>query len=272
MGAFAVVHPFPSALNALLVVGLALVAGATVGTAGTLGIAMLGIQFAIGAVNDLVDAPADALVKPSKPLVTGAVSARTAVTVAFATATVGVAIAAVYGPIVLALMLGMLGAGLAYDLVLKRTALAGMAFAVAFALLPVYVWWAVAGTLPPRPELLLPVAALAGPTLQLANGLVDLERDALTGVRGPVVLLGRRRSVIALILLEIIVHGLAIATLVVGSAESSLTVGAVVVAGAIAASGLALSAERRVRARELGWRAQALAIALLGIGWTLSVS
>lgn len=238
----------------------------------TLGLAMLGIQFAIGAVNDLVDAPTDASVKPSKPLITGAISVRMTVAVAAAAATVGLSISAAYGPIVLALMLGMLAAGLAYDLVLKPTAFAGIAFAIAFPLLPVYAWWAVTGTLPPRAELVLPVAALAGPTLQLANGLVDLERDARTGIRGPVVLLGHRRSLMALVLLESVVHGLAIATLVVGGTEGSLTTGAVLVAGATAALGVTLSAARRIQAREWGWRAQAIAITLLATGWTLSVN
>lgn len=238
----------------------------------TLGLAMLGIQFAIGAVNDLVDAPADAVSKPYKPLITGAISVRTTAAVAVVAATAGLLIAAAYGPIALMLMLVMLSSGLAYDLVLKPTAFAGLAFAVAFPLLPVYVWWAVATTLPPRPDVLLPVAALAGPTLQIANGLVDLEGDHLTGMRGPVVLLGHRRSLLVLVLLEGIVHGIGIITLVIAGAERAVTIGCVLAAGVMAALGVMMSASPAVAVREVGWRAQAMAIALLGIGWTLSVT
>ena len=36
--------------------------------------------------------------------------------------------------------------------------------------------------LPPRLELLLPIAAVAGPALQLSNGLVDIERDRAGGI------------------------------------------------------------------------------------------
>jgi 4-hydroxybenzoate polyprenyltransferase len=78
----ALVHPFPSALNAVLVVALVMIAGGTVATAATLGLAMLGLQFCIGAANDWFDVDLDARAKPAKPIPAGLVTRRTAAVVA----------------------------------------------------------------------------------------------------------------------------------------------------------------------------------------------
>ena len=51
LGRLALLHPFPSALNALLVAVLASVAGASSVTAVTLAVAMAGFQVAIGALR-----------------------------------------------------------------------------------------------------------------------------------------------------------------------------------------------------------------------------
>src|SRR5450756_873168 len=81
-GLVRLVHPFPSALDAAVTFALALVAGATAGRAALLGVAMLTIQFSIGAFNDVLDAPADAVAGRSKPLVDGRIPARVALGVA----------------------------------------------------------------------------------------------------------------------------------------------------------------------------------------------
>ena len=65
--ALRVVHPFPSFLNSALVLGLALIAGAPLPRAALLAVGMLGLQFAIGATNDVVDLPRDIGAKPWKP-------------------------------------------------------------------------------------------------------------------------------------------------------------------------------------------------------------
>ena len=209
----AVVHPFPSIVNAILVFALYLLAGGAVPGALALGAGMLGLQFAIGAVNDLADEGADAVAKPAKPIPSGLVTRRTAIGVAGAGTLVGVAAYAVHGPLPLVLAVGMLACGLAYDLGLKGLGLGWLCYAVAFPLLPLSTWLAAAGTLPPRAELLLPVAALAGPTLQLANGLVDLERDGIAGVRSLSRWLGRRGSILVLAVLSAAVYGVAWASL-----------------------------------------------------------
>lgn len=254
----------------MLVIGLALVAGAGAATAVVLGLGMLGIQFAIGAANDWFDVELDALSKPAKPIPAGIVSRREAVVVAVVSGGGGLAAAALVGPVPAILAGLMLGAGLAYDALLKPTAWGWLAFAVAFPLLPIYAWYGAAAALPPRPELLLPVAALAGPTLQLANGLVDVERDAAGGIRGLAGRLGRRRALAALVLLQLVINGLAWATLVADSHMSGEGRLIVVAASGLTLVGVVLSAAFDPARREWGWRCQAAAIALLAIGWLMS--
>src|SRR5260221_5524484 len=55
LGIGRLVHPFPSILAALVTVAIAVVAGGEPAVAIPLGLAMLAIQFAIGAINDLAD-------------------------------------------------------------------------------------------------------------------------------------------------------------------------------------------------------------------------
>jgi 4-hydroxybenzoate polyprenyltransferase len=269
--AVALVHPFPSAVNAALVFALFLVAGGTPQGAVALGLGMLGLQFAIGAVNDLADAHADAAAKPWKPIPSGLVSRRAATGVALAGVLVALGAYAVNGPLAFTLALAMLGCGLAYDLGLKDAGLGWLCYAVAFPLLPLSTWLVAAGTLPPRAELLVPVAVLAGPTLQLANGLVDLERDRATGIRSLSLWLGRRDSIIALAALSAAVYGVAWISLL-GSGPPVAALAAVGLATASAGAGIVLSAAARPEVRERGWQLQVVGIALLGGGWLVAVA
>lgn len=279
LAAVRVVHPFPSLLNAALVVTLAALAllrtpvgwARVVPVAGALGLGMLGIQFCIGAVNDVLDASSDALVKPFKPIPRGFVSRGRASVLAAVAGGGALLVAASFGLPVLLMAGAMLGAGLAYDAWLKPTPLAWLCFAVAFPILPVYAWYGAAATLPPHWQVLLPVAALAGPGLQLANGLVDLEGDSRTGLGTLSVRLGRRRAIVLMAGIITLIHALAWSTL--GAASTYSTVPALAVVGpasALALLGLILSSRAAMPLREAGWQAQCLAIALLGVGWLLA--
>ena len=248
-------------------VALFLVAGGDPGGALTLGVAMLALQCSIGAVNDVVDARDDARVKPSKPIPMGLVSRRTAATVGIVGAIVGLVGYLTFGVLVFAMGAAMLGCGLAYDLWLKRAGLGALAFAVAFPLLPLSTWYAAAGTPPPHAELLLPIAALAGPTLQLANSLVDLERDEASGIRSGAVRLGRRRAVALLAGLVALVYGIAWVTLVAGPAVPLPSLALAGCATVLAVAGVILSGREAPASRERGWEAQAAGIALLAAGW-----
>ena len=124
-----------------------------------------------------------------------------------------IVLALTQGPVVAVLALLMLGAGLLYDYRLKPTAWAWACFSVAFALLPVYAWYGSTGQLPPLAQFLLPLAALAGPALQLSNGLVDLERDSAGGLATLATRLGRGRTLAIIAALLIVIYGLAWLTL-----------------------------------------------------------
>jgi 4-hydroxybenzoate polyprenyltransferase len=269
-GALAVLHPFPSIVNAVLVAGLFTLAGGALPSALLLGIGMLGLQFAIGAVNDLADATDDAVAKPWKPIASGKATARAVRAVALVAAGVGLLVYASFGPLLLLMGVAMLGIGLAYDLGLKRAGFGWLCYAAAFPLLPLSTWLAAAGGLPPRPELLLPMAALAGPALQLSNGLVDLESDRAAGIRSPAVRLGPTRTVLLLGVLVAVVYGIAAVSLLAGGASvpALLVIGA---AAACATCGVGLSASRSAAPRERGWQLQAVAIALLAAGWVAAV-
>jgi 4-hydroxybenzoate polyprenyltransferase len=277
LAAVRVVHPFPSLVNAALVAALAALARGRAGddpgtvalVAGGLALGMLGLQFGIGAMNDVLDWRRDAIAKPAKPIPRGLVKRRTATVVAVVAGGGGLLLAAAYGPPVLLMAAAMLGAGLVYDAWLKPTPFAWLCFSVAFPILPVYAWYGATGVLPPHWQVLLPIAALAGPGLQLANGLVDLEADQVAGLATLSVRLGRRRATLLMAGLIVVIHALAWLTLGAVAAPS-LAPPAVALASAIALAGLILSGRPAPSLRETGWEAQCLAIALLGVGWLLA--
>jgi len=253
------------------VAALVTVAGGGPARAVALGTAMLGIQFSIGAVNDLFDEDIDARTKPEKPIPRGAIGRGATAVLAVGSGAAGLVVSSAFGPSVLALAVGMYAAGLVYDAFLKRTPWGWLAYAVAFPMLPVYAWLGAGAGLPPRPELLLPMAALAGPTLALANGIVDLERDRAAGVAGPAVVLGRGRTLGALTALQLAVFTIAWASLLsTATPAAALAVGIVAVATGSVVAGLRWSASASPARRERGWEAQTLAIALLGTGWLVA--
>lgn len=267
--ALRVVHPFPSILNAALVLALAVTAGGAPIHVALLTIGMLGIQLCIGAVNDLADEDLDRRTKSWKPIPAGLVSRRTALIVALASGAAGLLAALLLGPAVFCLLAIMLGCGLVYDLLLKPSAWAWACFSVAFAVLPIYAWYGSAGTLPPLPEFLIPIAALAGPALQLSNGLIDLERDTAGGIETLATRLGRKRTLAVIAILLVVIYVVAWATLAAtGSTVSRILVG---VATVVALVGFGLSAAAGDRLRAAGWTAQAVAIALLAFGWLSAI-
>lgn len=267
------VHPFPSALNAAAVLAIALVAGGALPAALLLAAAMFGLQFCIGAVNDLFDESLDARSKPYKPIPAGRVTRRSAWIVAVLFGAAGVSVSTVVRwpdpwPVVMALV--MLGAGLAYDAWLKPTAFGWVCLAIALPVLPVYAWYGAVGALPPNWEILAPVAALAGLALQLSNGLVDIESDNAAGAPTLAVRLGRRRSVVVLAAAVMAVHFLA--WLTVEGTALSLVPALAGVAGALALGGIVASAQAEAFLRQVGWTAQAASVAILAVAWLVGAA
>lgn len=276
LGVVRLVHPFPSLLCASATAAIAALAGADPPTIARLGVAMLAIQVSIGALNDVVDAPLDALQKPRKPIPSGLVSQRTAGTVAAAGATIGIVLSAVSGPAPAVASVACLALGYAYDLRLSRTALSWLPLSLALPLLPMHAWLGAAGTIPSGLLTLVPAAILGGAGLALANGLVDVERDASAGRNAIAVALGRRRAwaVQTLALATAAVLALLIAPAVpAGSAGGDVDVLRIVrmvgvwLGIAALAVGAAALASSRASLRERGWELEAFGVVGLGLGW-----
>ena len=264
-------HPLPSAINAGLVFGLALVAGSEAPVAVVLGVAMFGYQASIGSLNDLVDADRDRQAKPGSPIPAGLVSRRLAMGIAIVGGALGTAVSAAFGAAVLAAGSAGYGCGLAYDLFMRRWGWGWLCFALALPLLLVWTWLAAAGSLPRAWPILLPVAALAGPTLHLANSLADADEDRRSGTRSLTVALGVERAQRLLAALVTTVYLLAWVTLA-WLAPLSVTA-AVTAVGATLLAGLGVTLSRRTdsRAREAGWLVQAVGLAVLAVAWASSV-
>jgi 4-hydroxybenzoate polyprenyltransferase len=233
---------------------------------------MLATQVAIGALNDWVDRDRDAGEKPAKPIPAGLVAPGAALAVAVVAACVGVGLSAVSG-----LAAGLAGAvafglGAAYDLRLSRTAWSWLPLALALPVVPIHAWLGATGAVPPGLLALVPAGLLAGAALALANGLVDVERDARSGRSGAVVALGAGRAwwVHAVLLGSVAVFAVLVAPTVPeggGAVARALRTWAVV--AGLVALGLGAAALRadRPAVRERGWELEAVGVAGIGLGW-----
>jgi 4-hydroxybenzoate polyprenyltransferase len=264
-------HPFPSLLDGAVTAAFAILAGANPATTGRLAVAMVSLQAAIGALNDLVDAPRDAGRKPGKPIPAGLVSPGAARVVTVAAAALGVGLSLLSGPATTALALLILGVGALYDLRLKGTSWSWLPFAVGIPLLPVYAWLGAAGRLPSAFVVLIPAAALAGAALAIANALADVERDRAGGTESVATRLGPRQAWWAHAILHAAVVGLAMIGLAwLGGTGAGLL--AVVGSAAVVVAGSALSASGRAGLRERGWELEAVGVGLMGVAWIAAVS
>jgi 4-hydroxybenzoate polyprenyltransferase len=274
-------HPFPSLLNAVATAAIAALAGGDPWTILRLFGAMLGIQIAIGALNDVADVKLDTIAKPRKPIPSGFVGVRVASSIAIAAAVAGVGLSAMSGIATAAAAAACIGLGWLYDLRLSRTTLSWLPLAIALPILPIHAWLGVRGAAPDALLLLVPIGILGGAGLALANGLVDIDRDAGTGRRAVSVVLGARRAWLA----HAAVLGLAAALavwLAPGpplfdlSADPGTTwpvplglLRAILlgIGCLLLVLGAALLRSTRASRRERGWEIDAIGIACLGLGW-----
>ncbi len=269
------VHPFPSLLDGAVVALVALVAGGGFPVALVLGLSMTSLQFAIGTVNDIVDAPFDEGVRSGKPIPDGVVSPGRAFQVAVVAAVAGLALALVGGPGQVVLALVGLGIGLVYDLWAKGTTLSWLPFAIGVPLLPIYGWYGATGEIPGLFLVVVPAAANAGTALAIANAIVDMERDEEAGNRSIALALGPGRASGVALALQLVVAVLAVATTVVLGAPTGwvlavLAAALVPLGGALL--GMAAAAREGTGLRELAFEAQAVGTGLLAVAWLCALS
>jgi 4-hydroxybenzoate polyprenyltransferase len=247
---------------------------------------MLGMQFSIGAVNDLADVELDRVGKPAKPIPTGMISPGTARAWAVGTAVVGLLLAVPSGAATAVIWLLAVGLGYLYDLRLSRTALSWLPLALALPLVPILAWLGATGQVPAALVPLTPAAVLAGAALVLANGLVDVERDAHAGKPTLPVRLGPERAWA----MHAALFGLAIATAFMSAPRPSAATGAVaapdVLRGAfdvaravglpfgavLVGVGATLLLAGRPGVRERGWELEGVGTLVLGVGWLAGVA
>ncbi len=272
-GVVRLVHPFPSALNAIVTAVLVLLAGGSPSVAARLGVAMLALQAAIGSTNDLADVALDTIGKPTKPIPAGIVPRPVARAVAIVGLGIGLSLSALSGPGVF--LIGVLGtgSGLLYNFALKDTVWSWLPFGLGVPLLPIYAWLGGSGRLPAPFLILVPLAVLAGAALALGNSLADLERDRASGRMTAAVRLGRDRAWLigAAALLGIAVA--AVATLAgLGAAEAGPPLGVVAVSVVVLGAGLALGRRGDPARREWAWELEAVGVGLLGAGWLAALA
>ncbi|MBF6606164.1 MAG: UbiA family prenyltransferase [Chloroflexi bacterium] len=234
-----------------------------------LGMAMLAIQVAIGATNDLADLDADRRSKPWKPLVTGGVTRPIAIIVAGVGITGGILIAA--SASAAAAAVAALGAaiGVAYDLRLKGTVLSWLPFALGVPLIPVFAWIGTTGWIPIPVAIAAGIAVPAGAAIAVANALPDIEGDERSGVRTVATVLGRERAwrLDAAFQVGVVVVAIVALAVVAGARLAPPVWLAVAGSVALLAAGVGLSGDRRRGRRQRGWELQAVATGLLGAAW-----
>jgi 4-hydroxybenzoate polyprenyltransferase len=211
------------------------------------GVAILAGQLSIGWLNDFVDAERDRSVeRADKPVAAGRVSRRAVGVAAGAAAAVCVPLSLLSGVPATVAHLVAVASAWSYNLGLKGTAVSVVPYAVSFGLLPAIVVLGLPGH--PAPAVwLVAASALLGSAAHFANVLPDLERDAVTGVRGLPQRLGAGGAQAAAALLLV---G-ASAVLALGPPGPPTWLGLVVLAVAAVTLAVGLLLQRRPRSRAI---------------------
>jgi 4-hydroxybenzoate polyprenyltransferase len=273
--ALRIIHPFPTLLNVAATAGLASVAAGGKPTASVLVpmlLMMLCAQSAIGITNDVFDRDLDAATKPWKPIPAGIVPARAAILGAIVLLAVTVGVAATLGAGSLALAAVGTACGLAYDARLKRTLLSAVPYMIAIPTLPLWVWLTL-GEWDAVLLWVLPLGALIGLALHLANTLPDIDGDSVNGVRGLAHALGARGSMFVAWAAFALALAMSLALAVVVSYDVRVYAGAFAAGVACLAAGVIAYAIRRDEAAlQFGFGILSIGAAVLAAGWLAAVT
>jgi len=202
-GFFWLCHPGPVMLNVIAVTAFALLATRPYIYWNILLLAVsahLAMQLSIAIFNDYCDRQRDVLSKKNKPIVRGLVSPREALVATFLLMFIMIMLLIPLNRLALLISLLYLACGQSYNLGLKTTPLGGVIFALAIPLIPAYAFVAM-DRFVPWVLWQIPIAALLGLALHLANTLPDIEQDQANRVRNLVVVLGEKKAIAAISLL-----------------------------------------------------------------------
>lgn len=195
-GFFLLGHPLPVFLHGVAVTVFALLAGwphIALGLLLLVVAAHVAMQLSIAVLNDYCDRHIDALSQKNKPIPQGLVTPRAALIYGLLLILLLLLLLLPLNRLALLISLLYLAFGQAYNLGLKSTPFSGIVFALAIPLIPIYAF-AGMNHLVPLVFWIIPVAALLGIAINLANSLPDIEEDAASGARTLAVVLGLQRS------------------------------------------------------------------------------
>jgi len=180
-------------LTALIVAAIAERSLPPLQTTVALLLAMAAIQTSVGIFNDYYDRDLDAVAKPYRALPAGLVSAQSAYRAAWIAVALGLGAAATLGlssMLVLALGAAM---GFLYSARLKRSVLSWLPYAIAYPMVPLWVWVSL-GKFRPEMFLIYPTAIPFSLGVHLCNQLRDYEDDTEQGMKGLTQHLGKETS------------------------------------------------------------------------------
>jgi 4-hydroxybenzoate polyprenyltransferase len=275
-GFYQLSHPIPVLFHIVVVTIFVLVAAWPRFSWGIIALviaAHVAMQVSIAILNDYCDRRLDALSKKNKPIPLGLVRPREALIVGLLLIVLMVVLLLPLPPLALLVSCIYLALGQAYNLGLKSTPLSGIVFALAIPLIPLYAFLGV-GHLLPVILWLVPVAALLGVCVNLANSLSDIDEDAANGARTLAVVLGARGVYLTcplLIIFSIILIGVLTATHVV-AAQTLLVLTTLIVTGLIALGLFVLFRPNTlIRAGKGYFYAIVITCILLALGWLTGV-
>jgi 4-hydroxybenzoate polyprenyltransferase len=199
LGFFLLSHPLPVLLHVVAVLIFALLAAWPHFAWNVIALvvaAHAAMQLSIAVLNDYCDRRLDADSRHDKPIPRGLVRPHEALLAGVLLAVAMVLLLLPLNLWALAISLLYFAFGQGYNFGLKSTPFSGVVFALAIPLIPLYAFVGV-GRIVPIVFWLVPVAALLGIALNLANSLPDIEEDARNNARTLAVVLGERRSLLA---------------------------------------------------------------------------
>jgi 4-hydroxybenzoate polyprenyltransferase len=198
LGFFLLCHPLPVLFHLIAVTIFALFAvwpHISWNIVGLIVAAHVAMQLSIAVWNDYCDRQVDASTKKNKPIPRELIRPQEALIIGILLIVLMVLLLLPLNPLALVISLLYLGLGQSYNFGLKSTPWSGIVFALAIPLIPLYAFVA-AGRIIPFIFWLVPVAALLGIALNLANSLPDIEDDRANNAHTLAVVLGVRGSFI----------------------------------------------------------------------------
>jgi 4-hydroxybenzoate polyprenyltransferase len=276
LGFFLLTHPGPVALHLLAVLALALPASwphLVWSTIILLVAAHAAMQCSIAMLNDHCDRRLDALSKPGKPIVQGFVLPHEALLGGVLMALLMVILLLFLNPLALLVSLCYLALGQAYNFGVKSTPWSGLVFALAIALIPLYVLAGV-GRTSPAMFWIVPVGFVLGVALHLANSLPDIESDQAGNAKTLTVILGVKGAFIVCPLLLVVTAALTGALVgwgVVSAPSWFIIVLPGITCLAVAALLLFFGPRKPLQTRTIYFYLVALTCLVVGVGWCIAL-